>query len=191
MSDAYGQLEITSRDQWREWLAAHHANSPGIWLVTYKRADPERHVPYEAVVEEALCFGWIDSLARTLDHERAMLLFTPRRPGSRWSRLNKQRVARLEAAGLIEPGGAAAIEAARADGSWTALDDVEDLVVPPDLAEAFTARPGAAEHWERFPRSVKRAILVWILDAKRAATRSSRIEEIAAEAAHGRRPPRF
>jgi uncharacterized protein YdeI (YjbR/CyaY-like superfamily) len=181
------QVHPERRGDWRAWLAEHHASTDGVWLVSWKRATGRPTVGYDAAVEEALCFGWIDSLARTLDDERSMLLFTPRKPGSGWSRSNKERIARLEAAGLIEPAGAAVIEAARADGSWTALDDVENLVVPEDLAAAFAARPGAAEHWESFPRSAKRAILVWIQGAKRPATRAKRIEETAAEAAEGRR----
>jgi uncharacterized protein YdeI (YjbR/CyaY-like superfamily) len=181
------QVHIERREEWRAWLAEHHASSVGAWLVSWKTATGRPAVGYDAAVEEALCFGWIDSLARTLDDERSMLLFTPRKPGSRWSRRNKERVARLLAAGLIEPAGAAVIEAARADGLWIALDDVENHVVPEDLAAAFAARPGAAEHWERFPRSAKRAILTWILDAKRAETRAKRVQETAAEAAEGRR----
>jgi uncharacterized protein YdeI (YjbR/CyaY-like superfamily) len=181
------QVHPERRGDWRAWLAEHHASTDGVWLVSWKRATGRPAVEYDAAVEEALCFGWIDSLARTLDDERSMLLFTPRKPGSGWSRSNKERIARLEAAGLIEPAGAAVIEAARADGSWTALDDVENLVVPDDLAAAFAARPGAAEHWESFPRSVKRGILAWIYGAKRPATRAKRVEETADEAAEGRR----
>jgi uncharacterized protein YdeI (YjbR/CyaY-like superfamily) len=181
------QVHLERREDWRVWLAEHHATADGVWLVSWRTVTGRPAVGYDAAVEEALCFGWIDSLARKLDEERGMQLFTPRRPGSRWSRSNKERVARLEAAGLIEPAGAAVIEAARADGSWTALDDVENLVIPDDLAAALAARPGAAEHWETFPRSVKRSILMWILDAKRPATRARRVEETAAAAAEGRR----
>jgi uncharacterized protein YdeI (YjbR/CyaY-like superfamily) len=180
-------VHVERREDWRAWLAEHHASSDGAWLVSYKRATGRPAVGYDAAVEEALCFGWIDSLARTLDAERSMQLFTPRRPGSGWSASNKERVARLEAAGLIEPAGAAVIEAARADGSWTALDDVENLVVPDDLAAALAARPGAAEHWDAFPPSAKRAILQWVLAAKRPETRARRVETTAAEAAEGRR----
>jgi uncharacterized protein YdeI (YjbR/CyaY-like superfamily) len=181
------QVHLERREDWRAWLTEHHASSDGVWLVSWKSATGRPAVGYGAAVEEALCFGWIDSLARTLDEERGMQLFTPRRPGSRWSRSNKERVARLEAAGLIEPAGAAVIEAARADGSWTALDDVENLVVPEDLAAAFAAHPGAAEHWQAFSPSAKRTILAWILDAKRPDTRAKRVETTAAEAAQGRR----
>jgi uncharacterized protein YdeI (YjbR/CyaY-like superfamily) len=181
------QVHPERREDWRAWLAEHNASADGVWLVSWKQATGRPAIGYEAAVEEALCFGWIDSLARTLDEERSMLLFTPRKPGSGWSRSNKERVARLEASGLIEPAGAAVVEAARADGSWTALDDIENLVVPGDLAAAFAARTGAAEHWEAFPRSVKRAILAWIYGAKRPETRATRVEETAAEAAEGRR----
>lgn len=185
------QVHFERREDWRAWLAEHHASSDGVWFVSWKQATGRPAVGYEAAVEEALCFGWIDSLARTLDEERSMLLFTPRKRGSGWSRSNKDRVARLEAAGLIEPAGADVIEAARADGSWSALDDAENLVVPEDLAAAFAARPGVAEHWDAFPRSVKRGILQWIADAKRPETRARRIEETAAEAAEGRRPKQW
>jgi uncharacterized protein YdeI (YjbR/CyaY-like superfamily) len=157
------------------------------WLVSWKQATGRPAIGYDAVVEEALCFGWVDSLPRKLDDERGMVLVTPRKPGSRWSRINKERVARLEAAGLIEPAGAAVIEQARADGSWTALDEVENLVVPDDLAEAFSRHPGAAEQWEGFPRSARRGILEWILDAKRPPTRAKRIEETASLAREGTR----
>jgi uncharacterized protein YdeI (YjbR/CyaY-like superfamily) len=185
MSDAYGQLEITSRDQWREWLAAHHANSPGIWLVTYKRADPERHVPYEAVVEEALCFGWIDSLGRRLDEARFQLLLTPRKPRSGWSRINKRRVERLQAAGLMRPPGEAVVDAARADGSWAALDAIEELAEPEDLRAALDGDPAARRQWDGFPRSAKRAILEWIAAARRPETRQRRVSETATLAAQG------
>jgi uncharacterized protein YdeI (YjbR/CyaY-like superfamily) len=181
------RVHVETRAEWRAWLAEHHASSDGVWLVSWKRATGRPAVGYDDSVEEALCFGWIDSLARTLDDVRGMQLFTPRRRGSRWSRPNKERVARLEAAGLIEPAGAAVIEAARADGSWTALDDVENLVVPGDLAAALAARPGAAEQWEAFPPSAKRLILTWILDAKRPETRARRIDKTAGDAAAGRR----
>jgi uncharacterized protein YdeI (YjbR/CyaY-like superfamily) len=181
------QVHVERREAWRAWLAEHHASAGGAWLVSWKSATGRPVVGYGAAVEEALCFGWIDSLARTLDEERSMQLFTPRRPGSRWSRSNKDRVARLEAAGLIEPAGAAVIAAARADGSWSALDDVENLVVPDDLAAAFAAHPGAAGRWEQFSPAARRAMLTWVLDAKRPETRATRIERIAAEAAAGRR----
>ena len=185
--DGDSRTEVGERAAWRAWLAAHHEEAPGTWLVSFKKATGRPAIGYEASVEEALCFGWIDSLARRLDDERTMLLFTPRKRGSRWSRPNKERIARLEAAGRMTPAGAAAVTAAKADGTWTALDEVEELVVPDDLAAAFAAHPGAAEAWDGFPRSVRRGDLEWILDAKRPPTRAKRIAETATRAAVGER----
>jgi uncharacterized protein YdeI (YjbR/CyaY-like superfamily) len=186
-ADHYPHTPVESREQWRAWLAEHHASERGTWLVTYKRTSGGPYVPYEATVEEALCFGWVDSLGRALDERRSMQLFTPRRTRSRWSRPNKERVERLLAAGSMEPAGLAAVERAKRDGSWTELDDVEALVVPPDLAEAFARHPGAAAHWDGFTRAARRAILEWIVDARRPATRARRIAETAARAAAGER----
>ena len=185
--DDYERVHAETRAEWRGWLSANHASAPGAWLVSWKQATGKPSVGYAESVEEALCFGWIDSLNRTVDHERTQQLFTPRRPGSRWSRSNKERVERLLADGQIEPAGLAAIEAAKASGAWTELDDVENLVVPDDLAAAFEAHPGAADRWEAFPPSARRLILRWILDAKRPETRAKRIAETALEAAAGRR----
>jgi uncharacterized protein YdeI (YjbR/CyaY-like superfamily) len=185
VSDAYAQLEITSRDQWREWLAAHHADSPGIWVVTHKKAHADLHVPYEAVVEEALCFGWIDSLGRRLDDVRSQLLLTPRKPGSGWSRINKRRIERLQAAGLMRPAGEAVVATAKRDGSWTALDAIEALEEPDDLRAALDADPAARRQWDGFPRSAKRAILAWIAAARRPRTRERRVAQTATLAAQG------
>jgi uncharacterized protein YdeI (YjbR/CyaY-like superfamily) len=182
VSERYERVEVTCREEWRDWLLEHHSSSPGIWLVTYKRPDP-RHVAYDAVVEEALCFGWVDSMPRRVDTERSRLLITPRKPGSKWSRPNKQRVERLERAGAVHASGAAVIAAARADGSWSALDEVEALVEPDDLRRALDADPAARRNWDGFPRSVKRGILEWILDARRRETRERRIGEAAERAA--------
>lgn len=185
--DDYPRTEVGERAAWRAWLEANHEEAPGTWLVSFKKATGKPAIAYGEAVEEALCFGWVDSLPRKLDAERSMLLFTPRKPRSRWSRPNKERVARLEAVGLMAPAGVAVVAAARQDGAWTALDDVENLVVPDDLAAAFAAYPGAAEQWDGFPRSVRRGILEWLLDAKRPPTRAKRIAETAARAARGER----
>lgn len=181
------QVHPTRRDDWRAWLAANHSRSGGVWLVSYKQRTGQPRVTYEEVVCEALCFGWIDSLARTLDDERSMLWMSPRNVGSGWSRSNKLRIERLLAGDDMAPAGLAVVEAARRDGSWTALDDVEDLVVPDDLAAAFEAAPPGRRHWDAFPRSVRRAILAWISTAKRADTRQRRIAETARLAARNER----
>lgn len=188
MSKDHGRVEITTRAQWRDWLEAHHGDEPGIWVVTHKKAAGDRHVRYADIVAEALCFGWVDSKGGSVDEQRTMLLLTPRRRGSGWSRPNKERIARLEAAGSIAPAGRAVLDAARADGSWTALDAVESLQEPPELAAALDADPDARRNRDGFGRSVKRAALVWISTAKRPETRADRVRETAARAVRGERP---
>lgn len=172
-----------SRGEWRSWLAENHTRGEGVWLIAYKRVTGKARMEYEEAVEEALCFGWIDSKAGTVDEERSMLWMSPRKPRTGWSKSNKERIERLMAAGLMAPAGLAKIEAAKEDGSWNALDAVEALEIPPDLATALASHPPAAGHFEAFPRSVKRSILVWISSAKTAGTRSKRIEETARLAA--------
>ena len=191
MSDAYEQVEVTSADELRRWLQANHATSPGIWLVSYKKAAGERYLAYEDIVREALCWGWIDSKARSLDDLRSQLLLTPRKPASKWSRPNKIRVAELEAAGRMAAPGRAAVEAAKASGTWTALDDVENLVEPPELKAALDATPKARTNWETFPRSTRRAALEWIAAAKRPATREKRISETVELAEQNLRPQQW
>lgn len=168
-----------TRAEWRAWLAEHHERPTGVWLISYKKATGKPRFAYDEAVEEALCFGWIDSIQRKVDDERSMLWFAPRKKGTGWSKPNKERVERLLAAGQMAPAGLAKVEAARKDGSWAALDAVEALEVPPDLAEALAAYPAAQQHWDAFPRSVKRGILEWILTAKTAPTRAKRIAETA------------
>lgn len=166
-----------SADEWREWLSLNHENSPGIWLVTYKKGARENFLDYNTVVEEALCFGWVDSLPRSLDESKTMLYFAPRKPKSGWSKLNKDRVERILAAGKMQPAGLAKIEAAKLDGSWSKLDAVDALEVPDDLANALGGYPQARENWDQFPPSTRRGILEWILNAKRPETRRQRVEE--------------
>jgi uncharacterized protein YdeI (YjbR/CyaY-like superfamily) len=182
------EVEVASRPALRDWLAENHDRAAGVWLVTYKRADPDRYLPYDAIVEECLAFGWVDSLPRAKDERRGMLWIAPRKPGSNWSRANRERVARLEAASLMAEAGRAAVARAMADGTWSALDAVEALEVPPDLAAALGARPPARANWDAFPRSVRRGVLERILNAKRPETRAARIDEVARLAADNRRP---
>lgn len=176
-----------TRAEWRRWLARNHAGGEGVWLVSWKAATGRPVIPYEAVVEEALCVGWIDSQAQALDDERSMLLITPRKRGSGWSRPNKERIARLTAAGRMRPAGLAVVEAAKADGSWSALDAVEALIEPADLAAALDAAPAAREHWDGFSPSSRKALLQWIVTAKRPETRARRIDETARLAAAGKK----
>ena len=116
--EEYERVHAETRSEWRRWLAANHASSPGVWLVSWKRSTGKPTVVYDAAVEEALCFGWIDSLAKTVDEARSRQLFTPRRRKSHWSQSNRERVERLVAAGLMEPAGVAAVDAAKAAGTW-------------------------------------------------------------------------
>ena len=176
-----------SREAWRAWLEKHHDTADHVWLIRYKKAAGKPTFSYDDAVEEALCFGWIDSKPRKLDEERAMLYFARRKPRTGWSRLNKERVERMTVAGLMMEPGLAMVEVAKMDGSWTRLDDVENLVIPDDLAQAFDEHPPAAAHFEAFPRSVKRGILEWILNAKREATRKKRITETAVQAQRNER----
>ncbi len=166
-----------TRGAWRVWLSEHHETADNVWFVYYKKATGKPVVTYDESVEEALCFGWVDSLPRKLDDERSMLYFAPRKSGSNWSRLNKERIARLEAEGKMSASGSVLVEQAKRDKSWNALDDVEDLIVPDDLAAALADAPPARAHWDAFPPSTRKGILEWILNAKRPTTRQKRIDE--------------
>ena len=176
------------RADWRAWLEAHHADTSGVWLVSWKVRTGRPTVPYEEAVEEALCFGWIDGKAQRVDDERTMIRFSARRPGSAWARSNRDRVERLEAAGLMTDAGRRIVEAARADGSWTLLEAVEGMVVPDDLALALAGRPGAREHFDAYSASGRKGVLGWIAMAKRPETRAARIARAADAAERGDNP---
>lgn len=172
-----------SRAQWRDWLQAHHARTHGVWLVSFKKATGKPRFEYGDAVEEALCFGWVDSKPRKLDEERTLLWFAPRKPRTGWSRPNKIRVEKLTKAGLMVKAGLQKVAQAKLDGSWAKLDAVEDLITPQDLSQALTKRQPAEQNFAEFPRSAKRGILEWILSAKTPETRARRIEETARLAA--------
>lgn len=182
------EIEIRSRAALRDWLTAHHTQPTGVWIVTFKKSEGSLHTPYPDIVQECLAFGWIDSLPRKKDDRRTMLWIAPRKPGSNWSRVNKGHVATLEAAGLLTAAGHAAIARARADGTWDALDSVEDGLVPPDLAAAFAAHPGTESVWVSWPRSVRRGALEILLNARRPETRAARVAAIIDSATTGTRP---
>jgi len=179
-------VHADTRDEWRAWLEANHATVPGAWLVGWRKG----HGPvldYGEAVEEALCFGWVDSTGGRFDERRGKLYFAPRRDRSEWSASNKARVERLIAEGLMRPAGLAAIERAKANGMWTALDEVEQGIVPDDLAAALAAHPPAAERFAAFPWSARRALLLWVSQAKKPETRTARILETARRAARNQR----
>jgi uncharacterized protein YdeI (YjbR/CyaY-like superfamily) len=160
-------------------LCAHHNNATGVWCVTFKKGKGEPYFSYDELVEEALCWGWVDSRPGKVDETRTKLYFAPRKAGSGWSRPNKLRVERLIASKRMTAVGLAVIERARADGSWVLLDAVENLETPPDLEAALNALPNATSYWSAFPRSAKRGILEWIAQAKTPPTRAKRVRETA------------
>lgn len=187
-SSRFERVAPGDRGEWRVWLEEHHASAAGVWLILSKKGGGKAGVTYEEAVEEALCFGWIDSVTNRLDSERFMQVFTPRKRKSLWAKSNKQRVERLTAQGLMAPAGLAAIEAAKREGTWTALDGAEDLQVPDDLTAALAANPAAEADFAAYSASTRKQLLWWVVNAKRPETRQKRIERIVAEAAEKRNP---
>lgn len=167
-----------NRQEWRCWLKENHENSPGVWLVYHKKNSDQSSVNYEDAVQEALSFGWIDSKVNALDEKRYMQVFTPRKPGSTWSRINKERVNKLIKKGLMHRSGLAKVEAAKKDGSWNILDDVEDLKIPRDLQDALKHNKLARKNFNSFSDSSKKQIIWWIISAKRSATRKDRLKNV-------------
>jgi uncharacterized protein YdeI (YjbR/CyaY-like superfamily) len=176
-------VQPLTRAEWRAWLEANHRSSSGVWLVSWRGRTGRPSLGYEAAVEEALCFGWIDGQLGRGDDERSFQWFAPRRPRSTWARSNKERLARLEAAGLMTDAGREAVALAQANGSWNSLDVIESLVVPDDLAAALASRPGAREKFDSSSESVRKMALARVYQARRPATRAARVEEIASVAA--------
>jgi uncharacterized protein YdeI (YjbR/CyaY-like superfamily) len=173
----YELVEFEDRAGWRRWLEEHHAGAKGVWLVSRRTSSGKPRIDYDAIVEEALCFGWIDGHQKPVDDERIMNLMTPRKRGSAWASSNKRRAAKLEAAGLMAEPGRRIVEAAKADGSWSRYDAAEALEIPADLAAALAANAKAAAHFAAFSDAAKRTILRWLIDAKRPETRAKRIAE--------------
>ena len=183
-------MEPADRAGWRDWLEKNHATSDGAWLVTGRQNSGLPQIDYETAVQEALCFGWVDGQAGTVDERRSKLYFAPRRAGSPWSRYNKRRIEQLTAVGLMTTAGLAVIERAKADGSWTIFDSVDRLELPAEFEEALDLRANARANWDAWPESARRFVLSSIALAKRAETRARRIEEAAAAAERNERPDR-
>ena len=181
------QVHADDRATWRAWLEANHATSRGAWLVTWRPRSGRVGLEYEAAIEEALCFGWVDSTGSRVDDDRGKLYFAPRKSRSGWAATNKARVERLIAAGRMAPAGLAAIERAKANGSWQVLDSVERLEVPDDLAVVLAASPPAAANFAAFPPSARKQLLGWVAFAMRPETRAARIRQIAEAAARNER----
>lgn len=183
----YPIYHAESRAQWRSWLLTNHTAQRGVWLCSWRSPTGRPRCPYPEVVEEALCFGWIDSTISILDEERGVQLLTPRKPKSTWTRLNRRRVADMEAAGLMTDAGRAAVEVARANGWWTIYDQVEDLIEPPELAQALDAAPAARRAWDGFPPSPRKQMLWWVVSAAKPETRDRRVTTIVEAAQRGER----
>jgi len=188
----YKTFHPKTRSQWRKWLEKNHAISPGIWLVFYKTETGKRKFSYEEAVEEALCFGWIDSLPRKLDDERSMLKYSPRKPNSVWSKINKQRIEQLIKNKLMKPAGLAKIELAKLNGSWDRLNNSDlhanNNTLPPDLEKALNKNKAALNNFKSFSPSYRKQFLYWIDSAKRPQTRDARIKQTVLMAAANKKP---
>ena len=183
----FEEVYAPTQAAWREWLRENHASSPGVWLVYYKKNSGKPSVDWDEAVEEALCYGWIDSKVNRVDEERYKQVFTPRKAGSVWSKVNKERLEHLIKEGKVTPAGRVKIDQAKADGSWTFLDSVENLEVPADLMDALRERGDALPNFQAFPDGSKKQILLWIKTAKREETRAKRVRETAELAAKNER----
>ncbi len=170
-----------TRYQWRQWLEKNHATAKGVWFTYFKKETGKPRVSYEEAVEEALCFGWIDSLPRKLDDERTMLKFTPRKASSVWSKVNKARIEKLINDKQMMPAGFACIELAKQNGSWDKLTASDHAAanneVPYDLHILFEKNKKAKENFQRFSFSIRKQFLSWIDNAKRSETRVARLKQ--------------
>ncbi len=180
-------VHADDRATWHAWLETNHATAGGAWLVTWRPRSGRAGLDYEAAIEEALCFGWVDSTAGRVDDDRGKLYFAPRKPRSVWAATNKARVERLIRDGRMAPAGLLAIERAKANGSWEILDGPERLEVPEDLAAALASLPPAAVNFAAFPPSARKMLLSWVAVARRPETRAARITEVAEAAARNER----
>ena len=183
----YELVHLRDRAAWRRWLERNHGAAKGVWVVSWRTQTGKPRVEYDALVEEALCFGWIDGHQKPVDDELIMQLLTPRRPGSAWASSNKKRVASLEQAGAMTEAGRRVVEAAKADGSWSRYDSADSLEIPTDLKAALARNAAAARNFDAFTDAAKRAILRWLIDAKRPETRAKRVGETARLAATNER----
>lgn len=179
MSKYENSFYAEDQKAWRNWLAKYHDQMDSVWLIIYKKDSGTPSVYYPEAVDEALCFGWIDSKPNKRDAESFYQFFSKRNPKSNWSKVNKNKIERLLKAKKIAPAGLEMIRIAKERGTWDALNDVENLIVPEDLQVALEAVPNALDYFKAFPPSTRRGILEWIFNAKRPETRQKRIKETA------------
>lgn len=175
----FEKIVFESVGELRNWLKVNHKRQDSVWMVRWKKNSGKPYLSYDDIVDQLICFGWVDSLPRKLDEYKSMLLISPRNPKSNWSGINKKRVEKLIEKGLMDPSGMDLVNQAKKNGAWNFLDEVEKLIIPDDLAEALKNTKNALYYFNRFPDSSKRGILEWIKNAKQPATRLKRIEETA------------
>ncbi len=179
-----------SQQDWREWLQENHDKKQSVWLICYKKQTGIPTLSWSDAVDEALCFGWIDSIRKTVDEDKFIQFYSRRKPNSTWSKVNKEKVQRFINDGMHESG-LRKIEIAKQNGSWNILDTVDELLIPDDLAKAFQSFPGSLEYFSGLSKSVKKMMLYWLVSAKREETRQKRITEIASQAGEGKKPKQF
>jgi uncharacterized protein YdeI (YjbR/CyaY-like superfamily) len=177
-----------NKKQWRQWLEENHGLLNEVWLVFYKKASGKPSVTWSDSVDEALCFGWIDSKKVPVDAEKSHQFFSKRKPKSTWSKINKDKTERLIKEGLMAPAGFESIRIAKDNESWTLLDEVEALIIPDDLEMAFNLKPGSKEYFLSLSKSMRKMILQWVVLAKLPDTRRKRINEIAEHAQNKQKP---
>ncbi|WP_405411403.1 YdeI family protein [Maribacter sp. Asnod1-A12] len=177
-----------SQADWRNWLEVNHQLKQSVWVVFYKKSTKVASISWSEAVDEALCFGWIDSTKKTIDSEKYIQYFSKRKPNSIWSKVNKDKVAYLTSKKLIQKAGYKSIKTAKENGSWLILDEVEALILPKDLKKEFDKREGALEYYESLSKSAKKILLSWIVLAKRPETKQKRIIEIAGNASRNKKP---
>ena len=180
-----------SRADWRGWLEKNHQSKQSVWLIYYKVSTKYPSLSWSEAVDEALCFGWIDSTKKTIDDKRYMQYFSKRKSTSTWSKINKDKVTLLIQNNLMTKAGFDSIKIAKQNGTWSLLDDVEKLIIPNDLRIALDKNEGSMDFFQSQSKSIKKQLLYWVIIAKRAVTREKRIEEIVQSAAKSMLPKQF
>ena len=170
-------IKARNREEWRNWLFKNHKTATSVWLIIYRKETEKESIYYNEAVDEALCFGWIDSLPNKRDSKSYYQYFSKRNPKSNWSKVNKGKVSRLIKEDRMTESGYNMLDIAKETGTWDALNDVENLVIPEDMLMEFENNSKAFKNWKNFPDSAKRGILEWIFNAKRSVTRKKRIDE--------------
>lgn len=180
-----------SKKAWRKWLQKNHSKKDSVWLICYKKSSNIPGISWSDAVDEALCFGWIDSIKRTIDEDKFIQFFSKRKAFSTWSKINNEKIKQLIDNDLMTPAGYESIEIAKQNGSWNLLDTVEELEIPKDLEKEFITKKGSRDFFLSLSRSVRKAMLQWLVLAKQPNTRQKRIKEIALLASKKLKPKQF